>query len=121
MKPISDLTPEQRLKRRYNLCHRLRAKGIEVDVEQHSIQITGEKQLASLGKKARAYIDALVTEYRYVIQTYIPGGEGSTVVQRNGRPATPPLKFLRSCRHPKKDRLYDDFGFEKCAKCEAML
>ncbi len=95
MKPTAELTPAQRRKRRYNLCHRLRARGIEVDVESHAIQVTGQKQLDSLGKAARAYIDALVTEYRYVIQTHIPGGEGSTVVQRNGRPATPPLKFLR--------------------------
>lgn len=89
------VTPEQRRKRRYNLCHRLRAKGIEVDVEQHAIQITGQEQLDKLGKVARSYVDALVAEYSYVIQTYIPGGQGSTVVHRNGRPATPPLKFLR--------------------------
>lgn len=98
MKSSTQLTPEQkkRLKKRYNLCHRLRARGIEVDVERHAIQITGPEQLDSLGKTARKYLEALIEDYRYVIQTYIPGGQGSTVVHRNGKPAMPPLKFLRN-------------------------
>lgn len=116
------LPPSPHLKRLYNLCHRLRLQGVRVDTVGNAINIATDAEYNALSELARKYIQALKTEYRYVIQTYIPDGEsGSTVVLPDAVAPAPPLKFLRTCRHPKKHRLYDDFGFEKCSKCQALL
>ena len=64
--------PSPRLKRQYNLVHRLRLQGIAVDTVGNAIQIATEQDFQSLPPLAKKYVEALRGEYRYVIQTYIP-------------------------------------------------
>lgn len=64
--------PSPRLKRRYNIVHRLRLQGVSVDTVGNAINIATDKEYAALSDLAKKYVDALRTEYRYVIQTYIP-------------------------------------------------
>lgn len=61
------------LKLRYNLCHRLRSKGVRICTDAHSIYLNhDEKQ--RLGKTALRYVKSLTEKYQYVVQTYIPDG-----------------------------------------------
>lgn len=84
--------PDQRLKRRYNLCHRLRLKGIAVDTDTHAINVATLEEYEDLPKTARRYIDTLRDEYHFVVQTYIPVVAGRAVEQGNPAPA---VKFYR--------------------------
>lgn len=88
------LSPSARLKKRYNLVHRLRLQGVSVDTVGNAINIATAEEYATLTDLAKKYIDALRTEYRYVIQTYIPDARDTP-----GQP-TPAVKF-----HRKKARL----------------
>lgn len=83
------LPPDPRLKRLYNLSHRLRMQGVKVDTVGNAINIATETDLESVTALGRKYIEALRTEYRFVIQTYIPGAEGE---------APSGLKFRRKRR-----------------------
>lgn len=66
-----------KLKRRYNLCCRLRAKGVEITTDVHAIEVD-EQQFLDLGKTARRYVHELTTEYHYVVQFRIPDGRGGS-------------------------------------------
>ncbi|HRI61224.1 MAG TPA: hypothetical protein PK228_15900 [Saprospiraceae bacterium] len=82
------LPPDQHLKRRYNLCHRLRLKGVAVDTDSNAINITGSAEMEALPATALRYIGELKEKYHFVVQTFIPGG------QRDGQPAET-VKFRR--------------------------
>ncbi len=60
-------------KRRYNLCCRLRAKGVEITTDAHAIEVD-EQQFRDLGKTALRYVQELTNEYHYVVQFRIPDG-----------------------------------------------
>lgn len=83
--------PSPRLKRRYNLVHRLRLQGVSVDTVGNAINIATAEQYEALPDLAKKYADTLRTEYRYVIQTYIPDA-GDT-------PGQPAIKFHRKNAH----------------------
>lgn len=72
------LPPNARLKLRYNLCHRLRLKGVVITTDASAIELN-EAAYNALSKTARRYVDTLVREFGYVVQLRIPD-EGSTVV-----------------------------------------
>lgn len=57
-------------KRRYNLCNRLRERGVAVNILTHSIEIT-EERFEGLAKTARKYCQNLIEEYRFQIQLSI--------------------------------------------------
>lgn len=78
-----------RLKRRYNICHRLRLKGVYVDTDAHAINVATQQQYDELPATARRYIRELTDTYHFVVQTYIPGG------QRDGQPESS-VKFRRN-------------------------
>lgn len=88
---------DSRLKRRYNLCHRLRAAGIEVDVEHHAIQATCPADIENLVGTTARRIRVLVNEYHYVVQFRIPDAPGGRV-ERDAR------KFRRPRRQPPEKR-----------------
>ncbi len=68
---------DTKLKRRYNLCYRLRTKGVEITTDARAIEVE-EQQLHDLGKTARRYIKELTDRYHYVVQFRIPdGSDGS--------------------------------------------
>lgn len=69
------LPPDQRLERRYNLCHRLRLKGVAVDTDSNAINIANLDEYNDLSATAKRYVDTLRSDYHFVVQTYIPGGE----------------------------------------------
>lgn len=89
------IPPSPHLKKRYNLCHRLRLQGVRIDTVGNAINIAGDEEYSTLNKLAKKYIQTLRTEYRFVIQTYIPGGESGDMA---GQPA-PAVKFRRK-KHP---------------------
>lgn len=64
-------------------------QGVKVDTVGNAINIASTDEYQALGDLAKKYIDALRTEYRFVIQTYIPGAEGE---------APSGLKFRRKRR-----------------------
>lgn len=78
-----------RLKRRYNIVHRLRLRGIAIDTDSNAINIAGEQEYRDKEGTTRRYIDTLRDEYKFAIQTYIPGAEGE---------APSGLKFKRKRR-----------------------
>ena len=80
MKYLIPLTNQER-KRRYNLCHRLRLRGISVDVDNHRINLPGQQDYDQLAGTTRRYVDALLNEYRYVIQFHIPVIDGSDSIK----------------------------------------
>jgi energy-coupling factor transporter ATP-binding protein EcfA2 len=61
---------KQNLKRRYNLCSRLRKKGVIVTTDVHAIEIT-EAEYYNLSTGARRYLDELQTKYHYSVQLII--------------------------------------------------
>lgn len=65
------LPPSPHLKRRYNIAHRLRLKGVAITTDANAIEIT-EAQYSELPKAARRYCDELRDRYHYVIQLRIP-------------------------------------------------
>jgi len=86
------LPPSPRLKKQYNICHRLRLQGVPVDTVGNAIAIATTEEYESLPRLAKKYIQTLRTEYRFVIQTYIPVESGRAVEQGTPAPAT---KFSR--------------------------
>lgn len=54
-------------KRRYNLCCRLRAKGVAIITDKHTIEIT-EEEYHRLGAKPKYYIQELQEKYHYSVQ-----------------------------------------------------
>ena len=62
------ITPQ--LKKRYNLCHRLRKRGVAVNILTHSIETTIEAH-AQLGKTAKKYVNELVNEFHFQVQLTI--------------------------------------------------
>lgn len=62
------ITP--RLKKRYNLCHRLRKRGVAVNILTHSIELTKAEydQLAGTAKK---HCDELVGDFHFQVQLTI--------------------------------------------------
>ena len=62
---------DSRLKRRYNLCARLRRKGVVITTDAHAIEVT-HQQYEALGTIARRYCEALQNEYYFVVQLKIP-------------------------------------------------
>jgi hypothetical protein len=65
-----DVKAKQRRKRRYNLCSRLRKKGVIVTTDVHAIEIT-EAEYHNLSTGARRYLDELQTKYHYSVQLII--------------------------------------------------
>lgn len=63
--------PDSRLKRRYNLCARLRLKGVEVTTDSAAIEIS-ELDYQNLSKTALRYCIELVNDYHYVVQLLMP-------------------------------------------------
>lgn len=86
---------EAKTKRRYNTCHRLRARGVLVDVDNHRISLT-TAQFAGLDKTSLRYIEVLTSDFRYNVQWRLPGTEPSSTVgvelAASGQPA---IKFVR--------------------------
>lgn len=80
--------PSPRLKRQYNLVHRLRLQGVTVETVGNAIKLATHEEYEALPRLAKKYADALREEFKFVIQTYIPGG------YRNDTPP-PPIKFRR--------------------------
>jgi len=79
---------DTKLKRRYNLCCRLRAKGVEITTDARAIEVD-EQQFDGLGKTARRYVVELTTRYHYVVQYRIPDSrEGSG--EMSAFPESPP-------------------------------
>lgn len=85
-------------KYRYNLCHRLRLKGFHVDTDTHAINIPIGQDVARLPKTVRRHIYDLVHEYGFVIQTYIPGGNGRVVEPSEGLSGQAAVKFRRTSK-----------------------
>lgn len=82
--------PSPSLKKRYNLVHRLRLQGVSVDTVGNAINLATSADYEALSDLAKKYVDTLRSEYRYIIQTYIPcPGE-----------ATPTIKFRRKRAQP---------------------
>lgn len=79
---------DTKLKRRYNLCCRLRAKGVEITTDARAIEVD-EQQFDGLGKTARRYVDELTTRYHYVVQYRIPDGRGGSG-EMSAFPESPP-------------------------------
>ena len=79
-------------KRRYNLVHRLRLRGVPVDTDSHAINVTCQEELDALPRTTRRYIRTLQEEYHFVVQTYIPVEPGRAVEPGPPAPAT---KFSR--------------------------
>ena len=86
------LPPDKHLKRRYNLCHRLRLKGVAVDTDSNAINIANQDEYEALPATARRYVDTLRSDYHFVVQTYIPVAVGRAVEPQNPQPA---IKFSR--------------------------
>lgn len=61
---------KQRLKRRYNLCARLRAKGVAIITDSHAIDIS-LKQYEALPSGAMRYLEELRNQYQYSVQLRI--------------------------------------------------
>lgn len=53
------LPPDKRLKKRYNLCHRLRLKGVAVDTDSNAINIANQDEYEALPATTRRYVDTL--------------------------------------------------------------
>lgn len=78
--------PSPRLKKRYNLVHRLRLQGIAVDTVGNAINIATEEELDSLPELAKKYILELQDRpHLFAIQTYIPSADDPAI----------PIKFTR--------------------------
>lgn len=72
---LARMPVDPHLKRRYNLCHRLRLQGIQVDTVGNAINIATWEAYDALTKTTRRHVDTLRDEYHFVIQTYIPAAE----------------------------------------------
>lgn len=86
---------DPRTKRRYNLCHRLRAAGIEVDVENHAIQATCPADIENLLGTTARRLRELMSEYHYIVQFRIPDPPGSVVVRSDAVNQPTALRFFR--------------------------
>lgn len=86
------IPPSPRLKKRYNLVHRLRLQGVAVDTVGNAINIATAEEYDTLPAIAKKYVDTLRSEYRYVVQTYIP------IPGERDDPPRPAVKFRRRAR-----------------------
>lgn len=78
------LRRDSRLKRRYNLVHRLRVQGVVVDTDTYAINCNPD-DYDNLPRLAQRYIRALRDEYHFSVQTYIPDPQQVEI----------PIKFTR--------------------------